>query len=132
VSATTDRLGVLRTVMVGKGRMTGAARLAAAADTTGLRSPASMASWLKLKLPLQDRLEWAARSEPAGQALPVPDTMQVMLLSIRSPASSGTSSCRPRSLTLPVLVTEQPYKRVVPAEYVSVSAEVVSTGTYAT
>jgi hypothetical protein len=40
----------------------------------------------------------------------------MMLLSLLSLASGGTKSCRPRSLTLPVLVTAKPYDRVVPAE----------------
>jgi hypothetical protein len=70
VSTDTETLGVMSTMMDGRGAVTGpAGKLAAAADTTGLRSPASMASWLRLKLPLQDRLELAARSEPSVQRL---------------------------------------------------------------
>jgi hypothetical protein len=64
-----------------------------------------MASWLKLKLPLQDRLELAARSESAGHTVDVAAYVQAMLPSLLLPAKAGTNSCRPRSLTLPVLAT---------------------------
>jgi hypothetical protein len=69
VSTAIDSVGVLGTAIAGRAALTGAARLAAAADTSGLMCPASMASWLKLKLPLQDRLELEARSDPV-QGLP--------------------------------------------------------------
>jgi hypothetical protein len=39
----------------------------------------------------------------------------VMLLSLLSPASCGTCSSRPRSLTLPVLLTAKAYDTEVPA-----------------
>lgn len=111
-STVTARLGLLTTVMVGRGNAV-SGMLRAAVTASGVRSPDSTAAWSNVKLPVQTSCCPTSKSPPAGHGSVSIEHVKVALLELATkPGTVSSSDC---NLTLPLFSSVREYATMSPA-----------------